>query len=1193
MANIIKWARDRAQQVADTASRVYDQVNVLDNGRTFNQRTPTNQQSVIQQAAQAAGNTPIARAAAPVGRVLQQAPQAYQAVKNIPAIRSLSNPVTRFVDNNFLEPALKAEGNAGKLLQQRNPYSGSGQQQAGQALQDVISIAGVAPIGGGARLAAQGAKAAIRPIIKQGAIAGAKVGAGFGAAQGVATSLKEEQNLPQSIRAVATNTALGGGLGAGAGVAAPFVGAGVRKTVQTAKKVNTDLGEGGFAKIPSSKPEPTAADIVNSGNTRPQAELQRAYEAAHNSGNVQEAERIAKALDDPALSGTGSAPGAVEAAKARMQAAMNPEQPLPIRNTKREGNISKALRSTRSVIERQGESGKVLGSMLQQGRDTQELLLAGVQKQIPTLRKLKGKAFENFVDATQGLAKPLNPRIAQAVQEWKALHPAIRQRAVDAGLDVGDLGENYYPHFIDYDRVFKDTNTFNKAINHLVETGQAPNQDEAIKLLGFARDTSRNRQFGNLEASRLVDLPFYDKTPNSLISYLSGSGKRIAQTETFGAKDEKALKLISQIGQEGGDTEAAKNAYDVAVGAKQYNPTTTNVSQNIRRYITTTRLGLGALTNVSQNVNTGIVTGHMRTLAAAAKQLDPKTRAFVGDTGVIADAVLNDMRTQRGDTFGARAAGRTIKAITAPLFGTVEKINRSISATAGRDYGLRLAQKGDERTLRRLGVTGEIRNKTLTPEQQIQVARKVVEKTQFKVDPQDLPGWVDTPGGKLVAQFRTFSYSQGKFVSNEILKPIARGNLLPLARLLAALPLGYALYETKRVIAGRPEEEDKKKVGLSAFQNVGGAGLAFDLYQTLNPVGSKYIPSDRRTTMAVGAFGGPAVGVAAQGAGAISEAIQRKNTPTDESRLEGKVVAGKTPESYTDLTPISRFGLQQVPIVGTAVKNRLLPFKKEADADVGKKETGAATTADTLKADSRQRSKDFKSSLSKDDYAISQLSKVDQEKLVSQGTITKEKLDGLRSYVKDKKKELGYSSSSTTDLRSSPEAEYKAAKEKYEQDKKDGKISGVKDVERVRALKKLEVGSTYDKDLRDLYSLSKQQIYDYVTTNPDGNKLVAQLSEYDQKLHDAGLTPSLKFKTGIAPAKKGSDGTKAKTAKAAKAASTRMAKAIQLPKVGRVRQSRFAVKGTRSPKFSVPKVRSPKITNTALNKLTGARTKIA
>jgi hypothetical protein len=623
--------------------------------------------------------------------------------------------------------------------------------------------------------------------------------------------------------------------------------------------------------------------------------------------------------------------------------------PLPEINTNKVGGLQKAFRSTRSIIERQGEAGKQLGGLLQKARDDKEIYLARLQKAMPNLTQLaRGKAlainnkeFENFVDATQGLAQPMNDKVRKAIGEWQAIHPTIRQRAVDAGLDVGDLGPNYYPHFIDYDTIFKDKNKFNQAINHLVETNQAPTQEEAIKLLGYARDVSRNREFGNLEASRLVDLPFYDKTPNSLISYLNGSANRITHTETLGKGDENALKLIAQAGQEGFDTEAMKNAYDIAAGAKNYNPTTDKVSRNIRQYITTTRLGLGALTNVSQNVNTGIVTGHLRTMNSMVKQLDPKTREFVQDTGVISDAILNTMRSQQGDTFSQKFFGKALQKITAPGFGAVEKFNRSVSATAGRDYALRLAQKGDEKTLRGLGVTGPIKDKTLSIDQQVQAARKIVEKTQFKVDAQDLPGWVDSPGGKLVAQFRTFSYNQQKFFLNEIINPIKSGNLMPAARLLAALPLGYGLYEARRRIDGRPTEENQDKVVLATFQKVGGAGISTDLLSSVNPLGSKYLPSDRRGQMVAGALGGPAVGVGLQGVGAISDLVQRKNTPQDESRLEGKVAVGNTGETYTDATPAARFAVSQVPIVGTPIKNRLLPYKKESEADSGVAKVGA------------------------------------------------------------------------------------------------------------------------------------------------------------------------------------------------------------------------------------------------------------
>lgn len=813
---------------------------------------------------------------------------------------------------------------------------------------------------------------------------------------------------------------------------------------------------------------------------------------------------------------------------------------LPEYNTKNVSALDKAFRSTRSIIERQGEPGKKLASMLQAARDSQELYLGQLQKAMPTVTELarKGrnalvnKDFENFVDATQGLAAPKNAKIAQAVAEWQATHPSIRQRAVDAGLSVGDLGPNYYPHFIDYDAVFKDKNMYNAALNHLVESGQAPNVDEAIRLLNRARDVSRERSFGNLEASRLVDLPFYDKTPNSLISYLNGSAKRTIQTETFGKADEQALKLIAEAGQKGFDTEAMANAYNVAIGAKKYGETADKISSGIRKYITTTRLGLGALTNVSQNVNTGVVTGHFRTMGSMLKQLDPKTREFVGDTGVISDALLNDLRTQTGySSFSSKVVGKAINKVTAPGFGMVEKFNRSVAATAGRDYALRLAQKGDEATLRKLGVTGAIKNKTLSEAQQVQAARKIVEKTQFKVDPQDLPGWTDSPGGKLVAQFRTFSYNQGKFVSNEILKPAAKGNLVPLARLMAALPVGYALYETKRTIAGRPEEENKVKVGVDTFSNIGGAGLAFDIYKSLNPLGSKYLPSDRRVTMAVGAFGGPAVGVATQGVGGISEAIQRKNTPTDESRLEGKVVAAKTEEDYTDLTPLSRFGLQQIPVVGTGTANRLLPYKKESQADAGKANNGAVTMSQDKPSEILQAA--FNSPEGK---AFIKLKEADKRAAAASDPAMRPMYDQYKAMQKAfsggkdlypteltadyAKQNLGVDLDPTKVLQRydrltpkakesvfmrepSAEFEYKAAD--YLRKLADKQFTRSEEIKQRASLQKEYVMKDFDKDSRDIYALSKHQVWDVISKDGNGKKIAENLLAIGDKLVAKGL----------------------------------------------------------------------------------------
>lgn len=108
------------------------------------------------------------------------------------------------------------------------------------------------------------------------------------------------------------------------------------------------------------------------------------------------------------------------------------------------------------------------------------------------------------------------------------------------------------------------------------------------------------------------------------------------------------------------------------------------------------------------------------------------------------------------------------------------------------------------------------------------------------------------------------------------------------------------------------------------------------------------------------------------------------------------------------------------------------------------------------------------------------------------------------------------------DFNKSPDAEYKFKLADYEEKKSKGEYNDVENIKKQKELRKLKVGSTYDKKVRDLYSLSKGDIYDYVSTNEqEGKKLAEQLIAYDKSLKDAGITSSLKFKNGIAPSKKG------------------------------------------------------------------------
>lgn len=765
---------------------------------------------------------------------------------------------------------------------------------------------------------------------------------------------------------------------------------------------------------------------------------------------------------------------------------------------KKTGMLDKAFRSTRSVIERQGKTGKQLADMLQGSRDTEEILQASVLGRLKNVTSLKGKDYENFIDSVEGNAQPNSPKIAQAVNEWRAVAPEIRERAVKAGVDVGDLGPTYYPHVVDYDKLFNNRNDLNIAINHLIKSGQADTPETAIQLLRQASEVSRNRRMGNLEASRIVDVPIYDKTRNSLTGYISGATRRIAQSETFGAKDEKALEMLANIAREGGDTSAATDAFNIAVGAKKYGAAGEKVSNNARKYISTTRLGLGAITNSSQSVNTGVVTGHLRTMGAMLKQLDPQQRKFVEQTGVVADAVINEIRENTG------FSGKVLNKITAPGFGSVEKFNRSVAAVAGRDYAQSLAKKGDVDTLKnKLGVRGKI-GTTLTPEQEIQAARKVVEKTQFKVDAQDLPGWVSSPGGKLVAQFRTFSYNQSKFFSNEILKPAAKGNLVPTGRMLAALPLGYTIYETKRVLNNREETDGNVRKGIEAFGSIGGAGLVVDIFKGMQPLNGKYLDSGRRVSMAVGTFGGPAASTAADLVGSISDAVQPKNIPENNPTLEGKAGIRKGDE-YFDATQLSRFGMRQIPIVGTRLQNTFLPYTSKKK-DEKKPANNSVSTSDTDRGQ-KQNTTDP----SRTDY-------ITKTQLKSANLETKLHRD---LSPEDSKVILEYNRlkpAGKEKFNQDLNRVYKYKQAELNRDNLDGKLTDGSLVKRQKELDRLKIDKDYEPNIRDLYKLAKADTFATVSKDVNGQKLAERLLAYDKSLFDAGLTKYMKYRNGLAPA---------------------------------------------------------------------------
>jgi len=70
-----------------------------------------------------------------------------------------------------------------------------------------------------------------------------------------------------------------------------------------------------------------------------------------------------------------------------------------------------------------------------------------------------------------------------------------------------------------------------------------------------------------------------------------------------------------------------------------------------------------------------------------------------------------------------------------------------------------------------------------------------------------------------------------------------------------------------------------------------------------------------------------------------------------------------------------------------------------------------------------------------------------------------------------------------------PKAEYQLAVAKYERDKKLGNLTTTENIRRQQEVEKAKVGIAYDKEVRDLYGLSKSQLYGFLSGDNDGKAL--------------------------------------------------------------------------------------------------------
>jgi hypothetical protein len=373
---------------------------------------------------------------------------------------------------------------------------------------------------------------------------------------------------------------------------------------------------------------------------------------------------------------------------------------------------------------------------------------------------------------------------------------------------------------------------------------------------------------------------YIDNPIEAITVYMDQVGRRLAYGKRFGFSGELKDSMIRQSIAEGASPGLINTIGDTLLGFKYSPAATRRLLRNITDMETATKLTLAVIPNMSQTINTVLFAGYRATARGLLHAAVPglTRREFATATG-IANAsydIMKHMFQESGlrgsmiDRAFERAARGTLKWSG---FEGVENFNRFVGGTSGfyainrdlsRAIAGRLRGNSLDRARRRMR-TLDINLDEMVGRAEREAARRGVRKeeipirelfhpertspegfvlemgeldraifnaakqTQFTPDATRLPMWWQTPGGRVVFQFKRFALSQGRFLRDQVFAEAARGNMKPLASFLAIYPIaGEAVGSARYAIRGKERPGDHVYRFMTNLGYVGGFGLAWD-----------------------------------------------------------------------------------------------------------------------------------------------------------------------------------------------------------------------------------------------------------------------------------------------------------------------------------------------------------------------------
>jgi hypothetical protein len=627
------------------------------------------------------------------------------------------------------------------------------------------------------------------------------------------------------------------------------------------------------------------------------------------------------------------------------------------------GKVRKLITSGQKILQKSGEGGQRMANLIEKQRIDKDKMVGAFNKSVDdSLRGLNRKELFNLTDVLEGTGKSISDNVSKASENVRKILDIVAEKAKKEGFEIRlksgkrvpfSKMEHYFPRIYDFNKLQKAKHR-EKAIEHLVNTGQFRNKAEAENALeNFILDNAERRA-GNLENTRSLDLPGYEKDPRIAIKkYLESVSGRFTEAENFGKKDEVISDLINKISKDGFDYRESQRIFDLLYRGEPKN----KIVDAYNAYQVATKMSLSFIMNTSQILNTIATYGTYNTLKAATLlggekmaniikvSKSRKYQDIVKMSNVFDDPIMFKEAGIRG--------GKIVRGIMFP-FRKVEEGLRSVSSVAGtlraKSLEERIAKYGTEgiigrhasRKLKDLGIDpNKLLKGNLTQDDLITAANRASEKTQFKVDAFNLPPSWRTPTGRAVTFLKSFLYLNTKFGRDEILKEIKHGNLAPFARyIIGSAIISPFIMDLANKIRGREKEEEKGGIDIRDLDKYTKAISSFFTEPIVQGdfLKKTWQSNYLSTTEKVGRTASTAlVGLSDPVNLAASieyyDKIRRENEERRSSIAKGKV------EEKDPLLKLKRLASEKIPFVGSQIKNKAFGFPKSNKSEPEKELT--------------------------------------------------------------------------------------------------------------------------------------------------------------------------------------------------------------------------------------------------------------